>query len=79
MNYSVRDFVQPFAQELRIAICWEGEGLNEKAHLKTPSGDKPIVAFDPRYFRITKVEALMSDSSKAILKFGWNQKLPSVS
>jgi GDPmannose 4,6-dehydratase len=71
--------MQPFVQELSIAICWEGDDLNKKDYLKTPSGDKPIVAFDPRYFRLTKVETLLSESSKAKLKFGWNQKLPSVS
>jgi GDPmannose 4,6-dehydratase len=74
VQYSVRDFVNAAAQELGMAIRWEGEGVNERGYWKTPEGDKLIVAVDPRYFRPTEVETLLGDPSKAKAKLGWTPK-----
>jgi GDPmannose 4,6-dehydratase len=67
-QYSVRDFVDAAAQELGIAVRWEGEGMDEKGY---DAKGKCIVAVDPRYFRPTEVESLLGDASKAREKLGW--------
>lgn len=71
VQYSVRDFVDAAAKELGMPIRWEGSGVEEKGYLSRPSGDKVIVAVDPRYFRPTEVETLLGDASKAKTKLGW--------
>jgi GDPmannose 4,6-dehydratase len=71
VQYSVRDFVVAAAKELGIAIRWEGQGVDEKGHWTSQSGDKIIVAVDPRYFRPTEVETLLGDATKAKTKLGW--------
>ena len=72
-QHSVRDFVQAAAQEVGIAIRWEGEGVDEKGY-DTKSGDC-IVAVDPRYFRPTEVETLLGDASKARERLGWKPEV----
>ena len=72
VQYSVRDFVDAAAQELGIAIRWEGNGVDEKGY---DAHDKCIVAVDPRYFRPTEVETLLGDPSKAKEKLGWTPKI----
>ena len=72
-QHSVRDFVQAAAQEVGIAIRWEGEGVEEKGY-DTKSGDC-IVAVDPRYFRPTEVETLLGDASKARERLGWKPEV----
>jgi len=72
VQYSVRDFVDAAAQELGIAIRWEGKGVEEKGY---DAGGKCIVVVDPRYFRPTEVETLLGDPSKAKEKLGWTPKI----
>ena len=85
VQYSVRDFVNAAAKELGMEIRWEGEGVEEKGYLTTPSplagegqgegeGEKVIVAVDPSYFRPTEVETLLGDPTKAKEKLGWTPK-----
>jgi GDPmannose 4,6-dehydratase len=68
VQYSVRDFVDAAAQELEIAIRWEGEGVDEKGY---DAAGRCIVAVDPRYFRPTEVETLLGDPRKAHERLGW--------
>lgn len=72
LQYSVRDFVNFAADELGIAMRWEGVGVEEKGYDVT---GKCIVAVDPRYFRPTEVETLLGDASKAKEKLGWTPKI----
>ena len=44
-------------------------------NLQLATGDRPIVAVDPRYFRPTEVETLLGDPSKAKNKLGWTPKI----
>ena len=67
-QFSVRDFVNAAAKELRMEISWEGEGLEEKVY---DTHGKCIVCVDPRYFRSAEVETLLGDPSKAKEKLGW--------
>ena len=47
----------------------------ESCNLQLETGDRPIVAVDPRYFRPTEVETLLGDPSKAKNKLGWTPKI----
>jgi GDPmannose 4,6-dehydratase len=71
-QYSVRDFVQAAADELKMEISWRGEGLYEKAY---DNQGRCIVAVDERYFRPTEVETLLGDPGKAKKKLGWTPKI----
>jgi GDPmannose 4,6-dehydratase len=68
---SVRDFVNAAATVLEMHLFWEGEGVDEKA---VTSDGTVVVRVDPRYFRLTEVEALLGDASKARDKLGWKPK-----
>jgi len=71
IQYSVRDFVNAAANELEMAIEWQGEGVEE-----TGSRDgNVIVRVDPRYFRPTEVETLLGDATKAREQLGWQPKI----
>ena len=83
-QYSVRQFINWTAAELGMQLRWEGEGVNELAYCQPgpdshsreggnsfPVPSHPIVRIDPRYFRLTEVETLLGDSSKAKQKLGW--------
>ena len=79
VQYSVRQFIQWAAQELGIALRFEGQGTDEHAIVAAIEGDNApglkegdvIVKVDPRYFRPTEVETLLGDPSKAKQKLGW--------
>jgi GDPmannose 4,6-dehydratase len=71
-QYSVRDFVNAAAKELKIQISWQGHGVDEKGY---DIDGKCIVQVDPRYFRPTEVETLLGDPSKAKQKLGWSPKI----
>lgn len=70
-QYSVRDFINAAAAELKMTVHWEGKGKGEKGH---DSSGRCIVAVDPRYFRPTEVETLLGDPTKAQEKLGWSPK-----
>jgi len=73
VQYTVREFVTAAAQELGIAISWEGQGVDEKGY--DVATGKCIVAVDERYFRPTEVETLLGDPTKAKTKLGWVPKI----
>jgi len=89
VQYSVRDFINAAADELKMKIRWEGQGLEEVGYLRRPplagvarsagggglGGEKPIVRVDPRYFRPTEVETLLGDPTKAHQILGWQPKI----
>jgi GDPmannose 4,6-dehydratase len=78
-QFSVREFVRWSAQELGIALRFDGHGLDEVAVVETVTGDRApavrpgdcIVRIDPRYFRPAEVETLLGDPTKARAKLGW--------
>jgi GDPmannose 4,6-dehydratase len=78
VQYSVRDFINAAAEELGIIIRWEGSGKNESGYLVSSSlkmEPRIVVRVDPHYFRLTEVETLLGDSSKARKKLGWSPKI----
>jgi GDPmannose 4,6-dehydratase len=79
VQHSVREFIVWSAGELGITLRFEGQGVDERAHVVSIEGDKApavkvgdcIVAVDPRYFRPAEVASLLGDASKAKAKLGW--------
>lgn len=75
---SVRDFVRMAFAEVGIELEFKGEGVDEKAYVKSCFNNdflleegKEILAVDPKYFRPTEVDLLIGDASKANTKLGW--------
>jgi GDPmannose 4,6-dehydratase len=78
----VRDFVRKAFGYVGAEIEFRGEGIDEKAYIKTLRNAKGemrngqcVLEVDPRYFRPTEVEELLGDPSKAKLKLGWEPEL----
>ena len=80
-QYSVREFVELAAQELDMAIEWEGQGKNERGRVvkslddNGPKAGDVVIQIDPRYFRPTEVDALLGDPTKAQKKLGWEPRI----
>lgn len=66
-QHSVREFCELSFSMVGIELQWQGSGIDEVG----VSGDRILVAVDPRYFRPTEVETLLGDSTKAQKKLGW--------
>jgi GDPmannose 4,6-dehydratase len=75
---TVRDFVKMSFNEVGVGLEFKGEGVNEKAFVKSCKDPKyqleigkEILSVDPKYFRPTEVELLVGDPTKAKEKLGW--------
>lgn len=79
VQHSVRDFIRWTAEELGVALRFEGQGAEEKAVVEQVRSDlapaiKPgdvVMRIDPRYFRPSEVDALVGDATKARNELGW--------
>ena len=72
VQYSVKDFINIVAKELKIKILWKGKGINEKAFNEKK---KVIIECDKNYFRPLDVNTLLGDSSKARRVLKWKPKI----
>ena len=79
---SVRDFVRMSFKEVGIELKFEGEGVNEKAYVKSCKDSKyqleigkEVLSVDRKYFRPTEVDLLIGDASKANNKLGWQPEI----
>jgi GDPmannose 4,6-dehydratase len=78
-QHSIREFFQWSAAELGISLRFEGSGLEETAVVERIDSNlapavKPgqvIMRIDKRYFRLTEVQTLQGDATKAREKLGW--------
>ena len=75
---SVRDFVKMSFEEVGIKLHFIGNGVNEKALVKSCDNPKyqikagtEVLSIDPKYFRPTEVDVLIGDPTKANTKLGW--------
>ncbi|MBD0831219.1 GDP-mannose 4,6-dehydratase [Aestuariibaculum sediminum] len=75
---TVRDFVRMSFAEVGIELEFKGEGVEEKAFVKSCSNSeyqlpigKEVLSVDPKYFRPTEVDLLIGDATKAKEKLGW--------
>ncbi len=77
---TVREFVSLSFAEAGIEVEFKGSGVNEKGYVKKCTGGfqlpegMEIVAVDPKYFRLTEVELLLGDPTKAKAKLNWEPK-----
>mgnify|MGYP000677802745 CR=1 FL=1 len=78
---AVREFVRMSFAEVGIQLDFVGEGIEEKAYVKSCSNPeyqlelgKEVLAVDPTYFRPTEVDLLIGDPTKAKTKLGWECK-----
>jgi len=70
-QYTVKQFINLVAKELKIQIIWKGAGKNEKALWK----NKKIIEIDVKYFRPSEVNSLKGDFSLATKELGWKPKV----
>ena len=75
---TVRDFVKMSFEEVGIELDFIGNGVNEKALVRSCKNPKyqikvgtEVLSIDPKYFRPTEVDALIGDPTKANTKLGW--------
>ena len=69
-QHTVRDFTEKAFLANGIQIRWEGKGLDEKGYDALTG--KMIVCVNPAWFRLTDVDNLLGDPSKAKSVLGWN-------
>lgn len=72
--HSVREFVELSFAHFGKKIEWKGAGVNEKG-IDTKTG-KTLIEVDPIYFRLTEVDYLLGDPTKAHKKLGWKHSTP---
>ena len=70
-QYSVKQFVNLCAKQLKMKIIWKGKGLKEKCYWNK----KVIIEIDKKYFRPTEVESLKGDFRKAKKLLKWEPKI----
>jgi len=77
----VREFVRMSFAEVGIELEFKGEGVDEKAYVKSCNDPKyqleigkEVLAVDAEYFRPTEVDLLIGDPTKAQTKLGWECK-----
>ena len=78
---TIRDFVIMAFEHVGITLDFTGEGVEEKAFVKTATNPlynlpigKQVIGIHPRYFRPTEVELLIGDATKANTLLGWKPK-----
>jgi len=72
-QHSVREFAERAALVLGMRLEWRGEGVEERG-IDVKTG-RTLIRIDPRYFRLTEVETLLGDASKARDKLGWKPEI----
>jgi GDPmannose 4,6-dehydratase len=69
-QHSVREFTELAFREVGIEIKWIGHGIDEKGICSQT--DQILIEVDPTYFRLTEVDTLLGDPTKAKNLLGWN-------
>ena len=67
-QYSIKQFVNKTAKQLKMRIFWKGKGLKEKAYNEKGI---PIIECNKNYFRPLDVNTLIGDAKKARIKLKW--------
>jgi len=68
-THSVKEFVEKAFAVVGISIIWKGKGLEETG--EDSKTGKVLVRVDPRYFRPTEVDFLLSNPKRAKTELGW--------
>jgi len=72
VNYSVRQLVETCAPHFGMNIKWENSGNNEIG-VDVNTG-KTVIKIDSQYLRLTEVDELLGDPTKARVELGWIPK-----
>ena len=72
-THSVREFVEKAFALKDIIIKWKGKGLDEIGYCSKTG--KSLIFVSSKYFRLTEVDILWGDSSKAEFELGWKPKI----
>ncbi len=67
-QYSIKQFINLVAKELKMNISWKGKGINEKGY---DSNKRCIIEIKKKYFRPSEVDTLNGDYSKAKKYLKW--------
>ena len=67
-QYSIKQFVNKTAKQLKMRIFWRGKGLKEKGYNEKGI---PIIECNKNYFRPLDVNTLIGDAKKARVKLKW--------
>jgi len=70
-THTVREFCQLAFARAGIELEFRGEGAGETG-IDTATG-RELIAIDPRYYRLTEVDLLLGDPSKAQAELGWTR------
>ena len=73
-KHSVREFVELAFKEIGVEIAWKGKGVEEVGYDAKTGVERVLI--DPKYFRPTEVDLLISDPTKAKEKLGWTYTTP---
>ena len=68
VQYSIKQFVNKTAKQLKMKIFWKGKGLKEKGYNEKGI---PIIECNKHYFRPLDVNTLIGDAKKARVKLKW--------
>lgn len=71
-QHSVRTFCELAFKEAGMELEWKGKNENEKGICKATG--KILVEIDPSYYRLSEVETLLGDPTKARTQLGWNPR-----
>jgi GDPmannose 4,6-dehydratase len=71
-QHSVRTFCELAFKEAKIELEWKGKNENEKGICKATG--KILIEIDPSYYRLSEVETLLGDPTKARTQLGWNPR-----
>ena len=67
-QYTIKQFINMVAKQLKIPIKWRGKGIKEKAYDKK---NNCIIECHKKYFRPAEVDTLKGDYSKAKKELKW--------
>jgi len=79
---TIRDFVKMAFNHIGVELEFSGQGINEKAKIKSCSSPdyqleigKEVLSIDEKYFRPTEVDILVGNATKAKEKLGWKPQI----
>jgi len=72
-SHTVREFAELAFAEVGRRIEWRGAGVDETGVDGTTG--ETLIKIDPVYFRLTEVDILQGDATKARTKLGWHHKI----
>jgi len=70
-QYSIKQFINLVARELKMKVTWKGKGIKEKGYNEK---NISIIECDKNYFRPLDVNTLLGNPSKAKKILKWNPK-----